>query len=69
MLWSPLPRRHITHDWIASRAGWTPYDGREVTGWPIHTVVRGRSVVRDGEVQGAPIGEPVVFQEALPLEA
>ncbi|MDA1237173.1 MAG: amidohydrolase family protein, partial [Acidobacteria bacterium] len=62
-------KRTITHDCIASRAGWTPYDGREVIGWPIHTIVRGRTVVRDGEVQGAAIGEPVVFQEALPLEA
>jgi len=62
-------KRIITHDWIASRSGWTPYDGREVTGWPIHTIVRGRIVVRDGELQGSAIGEPVVFQEALPLEA
>ncbi len=58
-------RRTITHDWIGSRAGWTPYDGREVTGWPVATVLRGRFVVRDGELQGAPAGEPVVFQEAL----
>lgn len=62
-------KRTITHDWIASRAAWTPYDGRQVTGWPIHTIVRGHTVVRDGELQGAAIGEPVVFQEALPLEA
>ena len=27
--------------WIASRAGWTPYDGVTVTGWPVGTFVRG----------------------------
>src|SRR5499425_326712 len=29
----------ITNRWIASRAGWTPYDGVTVTGWPIGTLV------------------------------
>lgn len=62
-------KRTITDDWIASRAGWTPYDGKEVTGWPIHTILRGKAVVRDEELQGDPQGEPVVFQNALPLEA
>lgn len=62
-------KRTITHDWIASRAGWTPYDGRDVTGWPIHTILRGIAVVRDGELQGEPEGQPVVFENALPLEA
>ena len=62
-------KRTITHDWIASRAGWTPYDGREVIGWPIHTILRGKTVVRDGELQGDPEGQPVVFENALPLEA
>ncbi|MCG6277645.1 amidohydrolase family protein, partial [Vibrio vulnificus] len=40
-------RRTIRNDWIASVSGWTPYDGVTVTGWPIHTVVRGHVVVRD----------------------
>lgn len=61
-------KRTITHGWIASRAGWTPYDGKDVTGWPIHTILRGKAVVRDGELQGDPQGEPVVFENALPLE-
>ena len=42
-------RRVIRNDWIASVSGWTPYDARAVTGWPIHTVVRGEdSQRRDG---------------------
>ncbi len=55
----------ITDKWIASKSGWTPYNGRLVKGKPIHTVVRGNFVVRDGAVHGEPIGEPVRFLEAL----
>jgi dihydroorotase len=55
----------ITDKWIASKSGWTPYNGRLVKGKPIHTVVRGSFVVRDGAVQGEPIGEPVRFLETL----
>src|SRR5690606_1358467 len=45
-------RRTITNEWIASRCGWTPYDGRTVTGWPIGTVVRGRRVMWEDEILG-----------------
>lgn len=56
--------RQIRNEWIASRSGWTPYDGRRVTGWPIHTVVRGQVVVRDEALIGQPQGEPLRFLEA-----
>ena len=58
-------RRTITNDWGESRAGWTPFDGHEVTGWPVGTIIRGRQVMSDGEILGAAGGEPVRFQEAL----
>jgi len=51
----------IGNDWIASRCGWTPYDGKRVTGWPIGTIVRGRRAMWDGEVFGPGKGEPVRF--------
>ncbi len=57
-------RRTIRHDWIASLSGWTPYDGRVVKGWPLHTVVRGQCVVRDGAVTGRPNGAAIRFLEA-----
>jgi dihydropyrimidinase len=31
---------------------YTPYEGLEVTGWPVLTMVRGRVVVKDGELVG-----------------
>ena len=46
-------RETITNRWIASRAGWTPYDGVSVTGWPVGTFVRGRRVMWEGELVDA----------------
>ena len=57
-------RRTIRNDWIASRSGWTPYDGMGVTGWPVHTVVRGEVVVRDEQLIGTPRGKMIRFLEA-----
>ncbi len=58
-------RRTITHDWSASKCGWTPFDGMTVTGWPVGTIIRGRKVMWDGEIIGPAQGEPVRFQETL----
>src|SRR5579863_10780895 len=55
----------ITNKWVASRAGWTPYDGMRVTGWPKATIVRGHIVMREDELQAAPVGEPMRFGECL----
>lgn len=56
-------RRTIRNNWIASRSGWTPYDGKTVTGWPIHTVIRGQVLVRDEAIVGTPKGQPISFLE------
>ena len=58
-------RRVIEDGWIASRCGWTPFAGRKVTGWPVATVVRGRVVMRDGELIGEPRGAAVRFSGCL----
>lgn len=59
-------RRTIRNDWIASICGWTPYDGTAITGWPIHTVIRGHCVVRDETLSGRPQGRPLRFLETSP---
>ena len=59
-------RETITNAQAGSKAGWTPYDGRQVTGWPVGTIVRGRRVMWEGEIVEAGQGEPVLFSEALP---
>ena len=59
-------RQTIENHWVVSRAGWTPYDGRTATGWPVGTIIRGQRVMWEGELTAAAKGEPVRFQEALP---
>ena len=58
-------RRVLDHADMATRSGWTPFHGREVQGWPVATVIRGRAVMRDGEILARGGGEPVRFQETL----
>ncbi|MGE0212464.1 MAG: dihydroorotase [Parvibaculaceae bacterium] len=59
-------RRTITNAWMANRSNWTTFDGREVMGWPVATILRGRIVMRDGELVGPSSGRPVRFFEGLP---
>ncbi|MEE8393571.1 MAG: dihydroorotase [Rhodospirillales bacterium] len=56
-------RRTITNLWIASKCGWTPYDGLKVTGWPVVTVIAGRIVMREGGLIGEPTGGTFRFLE------
>ena len=51
----------IRNSWIASRCGWTPYDGRTVTGWPVGAIIRGARVMWQGEIVTASQGEAVRF--------
>ena len=53
--------RRISDDWIATPAGWTPFDGMQVTGWPVAVILRGRPVMRDDIVLGAPHGRLARF--------
>jgi dihydroorotase len=58
-------RETIRNSWIASRVGWTPYDGKEVVGWPVGTFVRGAKVMWDGELVVPSRGAPMRFWAAL----
>lgn len=55
--------RVIENKWIASKSGWTPYDGMKTKGWPVATLVRGNIVMRDFETVGEPIGLPITFDQ------
>ncbi len=58
-------RETITDAWVASRAGWTPYHGKTVAGWPVGTVIRGSRVMWEGELVTPSQGERVRFLETL----
>jgi dihydroorotase len=56
-------RETIRNTWIQSRCGWTPYDGKTVTGWPVGTFVRGRRVMWHGDLTTSAHGEAIRFLE------
>jgi dihydroorotase len=56
----------ITNAQAGSKAGWTPYDGKRVTGWPVGTIIRGNRVMWEGEIVTAGQGRAVEFSEAIP---
>jgi len=58
-------RRTLAHEMMATRVGWTPFEGMEIKGWPTATIVRGRVVMRDDEVTAPHLGQPVRFLETL----
>jgi dihydroorotase len=58
-------RATIENRWIASRCGWTPYDGKEVLGWPAGTIIRGQRVMWEGELVTPAQGQALRFCQAL----
>lgn len=52
-------RRVLSDRDMATKVGWTPFDGFEATGFPVGTILRGQVVMREGEIlapgQGAPL--------------
>jgi dihydroorotase len=44
----------ITDEIVVSKCAWTPFAGRRVRGWPVATLVRGRTVQRNGEILAEP---------------
>ena len=58
-------RRVLRHADMATRSGWTPFDGMEIQGWPMATIIRGQTVMREDEVIAEGLGAPVRFVETL----
>ncbi|MEW6664720.1 MAG: dihydroorotase [Thermodesulfobacteriota bacterium] len=47
-------RETLSNDRIVSKCGWTPYDGMEVKGRIVRTILRGKTVAENG----IPVGQP-----------
>ncbi len=54
VLWDPARQTTITNARLQHIIDYTPYEGLEVTGWPVATVRRGVVVMRDGVVDAPP---------------
>jgi dihydropyrimidinase len=51
-IWDPERRITITPDLVHDNAGYTPYAGRELEGWPVTVLSRGEVIVDDGKLLG-----------------
>lgn len=51
-VWDPQRRVTISQSLLHGGSDYTPYEGIDVTGWPVSTMVRGQFVVRDGKLVG-----------------
>jgi dihydropyrimidinase len=66
-LWDPNKRARLTQANLHHGADYTPYEGIEITGWPVATMLRGRFVVRDGQLVGGK-GDGRYVSRGKPLE-
>nr|WP_280523523.1 dihydropyrimidinase [Haematobacter missouriensis] len=55
-LWDPAREITISQSLMHHACDYTPYEGMVVTGWPVRTILRGRTIMLDGEVTGTPAG-------------
>ncbi len=54
VLWDPAKKTVLDNSHMQHAIDYTPYEGLEVTGWPVATIRRGEVVMRDGRVQAEP---------------
>jgi len=59
----------VTTERLLSAQEYTPFEGMELTGWPVHTLLRGRSAFAEGEPVGEPAGtylrRPLISEQPL----
>jgi len=56
VLVDPSTRRTLSNAAVLSKAGWTPFDGREVTGQVVRTYLRGQLISEEGKPVDARTG-------------
>ncbi|HEY3780976.1 MAG TPA: dihydroorotase [Fimbriimonadaceae bacterium] len=52
----------VGRNWIKSKCGWSPYEGEQLQGFPIHTLVNGQFSLRDGLLSDKAYGKIVRFE-------
>src|SRR5437660_12306918 len=49
-IWDPERVVTVTADMLHDNVGYTPYEGKQLIGWPVTVISRGRIVVADDEL-------------------
>ncbi|MCO5145658.1 MAG: dihydropyrimidinase [Aquamicrobium sp.] len=53
-IWNPSLTRRVAYANLHDRSGYSPFEGMTLTGWPIRTIVRGRTITAGDMREGAP---------------
>jgi dihydropyrimidinase len=54
VLWDPARKVTLTNEIMQHNIDYTPYEGMEVTGWPVMTIRRGEIAMRNDKVEAEP---------------
>ena len=68
-LWDPDRRETIRQDILHHGSDYTPWEGFEVTGWPVMTIARGEVIAEDGRVLGTKGFGRILERELSPFAA
>ena len=68
-IWDPERKETIRQEILHHGSDYTPYEGIEVTGWPVTTIVRGETIVRDGALVGSRSAGRHVARDRSPYAA
>ena len=52
----------IRNERQVTKCGWSPWHGTTLTGWPVRTIVMGKTVFADGKFDTSPAGTEVQFE-------
>jgi dihydroorotase len=52
----------VGSEWLASRCNWSPFEGMDVTGKAVGTIVRGHRVMWEDTLANEAVGEAVRFE-------
>lgn len=61
VLVDPARRVLFEASMVASKCGWSPYEGETFTGWPVRVMLHGKTVMQDSEVLGTPSGKAAQY--------
>ena len=53
VIWDPDRKVTYGANDLSDNVGYNPWEGRTVTGWPEHVILRGKSLVKDGQFLGS----------------
>ena len=60
VLWDAGREVTITHSLLQDGCDYTPYEGLAVTGWPVRTMLRGKTVMADGQIASSRSGRELL---------